>query len=292
MPLERPIDHLVLCVRDLDVSRRAYERLGFTLTPKARHPFGTVNSLVQLHGGFLELLAVADRSLIKPAGEGEFSFAAFNERFLALREGMSMLVFASDDARRDQREFAASGLKTYAPFDFSRQAVLPDGSAVTVGFSLAFVTEARMPEAAFFVSQQHAPQYFWKPEYQRHRNRAVAVEEVVMVAREPTAFAAFFAKLQPAGAIERHGTGIAVATARGKVALLDPAAFAARFREGGSPLAETPYFAACRLRVDDLAATEALLRANGVAVHRHGSAIQLGPAETFGVILEFVDGAR
>ena len=132
MPVERPIDHLVLCVRDLDAARRVYERLGFTLTPKALHPFGTANSLVQLRGNFLELLAVADRSLIKPVGEGEFGFAAFNERFLAAREGMSMLVFASDDARRDQQEFAASGLDTYAPFDFSRQAVLPDGSAVTV----------------------------------------------------------------------------------------------------------------------------------------------------------------
>jgi hypothetical protein len=291
MPAERPIDHLVLCVRDLEAARRVYERLGFTLTPKAVHPFGTANTLVQLHGSFLELLAVVDRSLIKPGGEGEFAFAAFNERFLDAREGMSMLVFASDDARRDQREFATSGLRTYAPFDFSRQTTLPDHSTATVGFSLAFVTEARMPDAAFFVCQQHAPHYFWKPEYQRHRNGAIAVEEVVMVAPEPAAFAAFFAKLQPAGAIERRGTGIVVATSRGRITLLDPAAFAARFPEGGKPPVETPHFAACRLSVDDLAATEALLRANGLAVHRHGPSIQLGPAETFGVILEFVDSA-
>ena len=39
---------------------------------------------------------------------------------------MSMLVFASTDARRDQAEFAVRGLDTYAPFDFSRKAKLPD----------------------------------------------------------------------------------------------------------------------------------------------------------------------
>jgi catechol 2,3-dioxygenase-like lactoylglutathione lyase family enzyme len=288
MPIERPLDHLVLCVRDLDAARRVYERLGFTLTPPARHPFGTANSLVQLHGNFLELLAIADRGLIKPAGAGEFAFAAFNERFLAEREGMSMLVFASNDARRDQREFAAAGLDTYAPFDFSRQAVLPDGSAATVGFSLAFVTERRMPEAAFFVCQQHAPQFFWKPEYQTHRNGALEVEEVVMVAPEPTAFTAFFAKLQPDGAVERRGTGLAVGTARGAVSVLDPAAFAARFPAAPAPAA-TPHFAAYRLRVGDLAVTEAVLRASGVALHRRGAAIQLGPTESFGVILEFAD---
>src|SRR5260221_677211 len=131
MPVGRPLDHLVLCVRDLDAARPTYERLGFTLTPKATHPFGTANSLVQLHGNFLELLTVVDRRLIKPVAQGEFAFAAFNERFLVEREGMSMLVFASDDARRDQREFAASGLETYAPFDFSRLARLPDGSDAT-----------------------------------------------------------------------------------------------------------------------------------------------------------------
>jgi catechol 2,3-dioxygenase-like lactoylglutathione lyase family enzyme len=287
MPVERPIDHLVLCVRDLDAARRAYERLGFTLTPKALHPFGTANSLVQLQGNFLELLAIADRRLIKPAGKGEFAFAAFNERFLAEREGMSMLVFASDDARRDQREFAAAGLDTYAPFDFSRQAVLPDGSAVTVGFSLAFATETRMPDAAFFVCQQHAPQYFWKPEYQRHRNGAIAVDEVVMVAPDPAVFASFFAKLQPGGAVERRETGLAVTIGRGMLTVLDPAGFAARFPQAGAAIPRTPHFAAYRMRVADLPATEALLRANGIAISRQGTRIQLGPAETFGVVLEF-----
>ena len=48
------IDHLVLCVRDLERARDLYRRLGFTLTPPARHPFGTGNSLVQFEErGFL-----------------------------------------------------------------------------------------------------------------------------------------------------------------------------------------------------------------------------------------------
>jgi catechol 2,3-dioxygenase-like lactoylglutathione lyase family enzyme len=290
MPVERPLDHLVLCVRDLDAARAFYARLGFTLTPKARHPFGTENSLVQLDGNFLELLAVADRDLIKPPVPGEFAFAAFNERFLAAREGMSMLVFASDDARRDQCEFAASGLETYAPFDFSRQAMLPDGKAATVGFSLAFVTDKRMPDAAFFVCQQHAPQYFWKKEYQKHRNGALAVDEVVMVAPAPRALAGFFAKLQPDGIIGDKDGALAVATSRGAITVLDPAAFAARFPDGAAPAVATPHFAAYRVRVEDLAATEELLRANGVAARREAASIQVGSAETFGVVLEFAAG--
>src|SRR5258708_12094847 len=105
MPVARPLDHLVLCVRDLDAARRTFERLGFTLTPKATHPFGTANSLVQLHGNFLELLPVVDRRLIKPVAQGEFAFAAFNERFLVEREGMSILLLPTHAAAPYPHDF-------------------------------------------------------------------------------------------------------------------------------------------------------------------------------------------
>src|SRR5262249_18581637 len=148
--MKRAIDHLVLAVNDLEAAREAYRRMGFTLTPPAQHPWGTSNSLAQFQGNFLELLAVADPAKIPPAEAGRFSFGAFNQAFLRRRQGLSMLVFQSTDARRDQAEFAARGLETYEPFDFSRQAKLPDGSLKIVAFSLAFVTEPRMPDAAFF----------------------------------------------------------------------------------------------------------------------------------------------
>jgi hypothetical protein len=44
------------------------------------------------------------------------------------------------------------------------------------------------------------------------------------------------------------------------------------------------------VRVEDLAATEELLRANGVAARREAASIQVGSAETFGAVLEFAAG--
>ena len=114
--MTRGIDHLVLVVRDLEKAHAFYAALGFTLTPRAVHPWGTTNHLAQLRGCFLELLAVPEPGKIAPAKPGEFGFGAFNRDFLARREGMSMLVFESHDARRDQAEFASCGLQTYAPF--------------------------------------------------------------------------------------------------------------------------------------------------------------------------------
>jgi hypothetical protein len=286
MTIQRPLDHLVLAVHDLAAAQEAYARLGFTLTPKALHPFGTANSLVQLQGNFLELLMVADRSLIKPPAPGNFSFAQFNETFLESREGMSMLVFASDDARRDQLAFTASGLETYAPFDFQRLAKLPDASEVTVGFSLAFVTDKRMPDAAFFTCQQHAPQYFWKAEYQQHRNGALTVAEVVMVAAEPASLAEHFRKLQPDGTVTRTGTGLGVTTSRGGITVLDPDVYAARFGES-APGPATPHFAAYRVAVRDLAVAETVLRDASVSYRRESGSLKIGSRDNFGVALQF-----
>jgi len=285
--MKRAIDHLVLDVRDLDAARAAYARLGFTLTPPARHPFGTANSLVQLQGNFLELLALADPAAIRPAAAGHFSFAEFNRAFLAKREGMSMLVFASKDARGDRREFLERGLQTYEPFDFERKARLPDGSEVTVGFSLAFVTEPRMPDAAFFVCQQHAPQHFWKPEYQRHPNGARAIVEVTMLASDPLAYAEFFGGLVERAAVTQREGALRIELEGGTLSVLDATRLGQRFP--GVRLRDVlrkPYFAGYSVEVADLAAAEALLRRNGVVFTRSGERLHIAAEHAFGAMIE------
>ena len=288
--MNRGIDHLVLAVRDLDAAHGFYTRLGFTLTPRALHPWGTANHLVQLEGSFLELLGVADRAKIAPATPGAFGFGVYNRDFLARREGMSMLVFESRDARADRDEFAAKRLSDFTVFDFERQAKLPDGGDARVAFSLAFVADPKMPEAAFFVCQQHAPKYFWNAEYQRHANGARAVAEAVLRADDPPALADFFARLQGENAVRRSGDGLRVTTARGTVAAITPLAFATRFpgaRIANAPT--TPHFAAYRIAVMDVDAAVAHLRANGVAHRLAAGVVQVMPEQAFGVGIEFVE---
>ncbi len=52
MEASRGIDHVVLSVRDLDSAESFFTRAGFTLTPRAEHPFGTSNHLAILDGKF------------------------------------------------------------------------------------------------------------------------------------------------------------------------------------------------------------------------------------------------
>ena len=52
------INHLVLAGYDLEAMRSHYAALGFTVMPRAQLPFGTGNSVIQLHGTYLEPLAI------------------------------------------------------------------------------------------------------------------------------------------------------------------------------------------------------------------------------------------
>ncbi|HKF71033.1 MAG TPA: VOC family protein [Stellaceae bacterium] len=285
--MNRAIDHLVLAVNDLEAARETYRRMGFTLTPPAQHPWGTANSLVQLQGNFLELLAVADPAKIPAPEPGRFSFGAFNQAFLRRRQGLSMLVFQSSDARRDQAEFAARGLQTYEPFDFSRQAKLPDGSLKTVAFTLAFVTEPRMPDAAFFTCQQHAPEFFWKPEYQRHANGARAVVEVVMLANDPGGLAEFFGKLLEPDAVSRAEGALRVRLGEGALSVLDATRLALRFP--GIRLRDVlrkPHFAGYSIAVADLDVAEDVLERNDIPAERSDDRLQIAAEHGFGTVIE------
>lgn len=194
------LDHAVIVARDLGALAEEFEALGFTLTPVARHPWGTANRLAQFEGrNFLELLTVdrpehiAREPVTVPGGA--FSFGRHAARFLADREGCAMVALATTDTEADLARWRAAGLVTYAPFHFERQAVLPGGAVVTVAFSLAFTTHPDMPDLVFFTCRQHAPEHFWKPAYQQHVNAVRELVEVLIEAPDPARLAPFFSGL-------------------------------------------------------------------------------------------------
>jgi catechol 2,3-dioxygenase-like lactoylglutathione lyase family enzyme len=288
--MARTLDHIVLCVDDLERARQSYRDLGFTLTPPAIHPFGTRNSLVQFAGrNFLELLALNDAAAIPPHDFPErFSFAAESAAFMRRHgEGMSMLVFAGDDAHADVAEFRAKGLTTYAPVDFGRDATLPDGSIARVGFSLAFVTDVAMPDVSFFTCQQrHAPELFWKSDYQAHANGAVRLTEIVLSAEVPRAHEAFLARLT-GGVVGGDEAVMTVGDASDRITVMTPSRLAERFPElAGSGAGELPRFRAYRVEVGDLAVAEAVLRTNRVAHRKAGTSLVVARTVAHGVVVE------
>ncbi len=237
------LDHLVLCVDDLDSAADSYRQLGFTVTPRAQHPFGTHNCIVQLDGFFLELLTVAEPEKIPDDQAGHFGFARFNQHYLAKRQGCSMLVMDSDDFRQDNVAARQAGLDSYEPFEFSRKAVLPSKEVVTVSFGLNFVSHNDMLMAGFFTCQQFQPEYFWKAEYQRHENTASHIVEVCLVAENPVDFAPFMSAFTHCQSELTDDGDILIATRRGRVVILTPASFKNRYRAAPPEMSDGPQLA-------------------------------------------------
>lgn len=285
--MPRRLDHLVICVRDLQQAALDWQKLGFTLTPTGVHPFGTSNRLAMFADNFLELLAVTDAAAVPPAAPGRFSFAAHNQDFVARGEGMSMLALHSADAHADAAHFSTHHIGAYAPFDFGRDATLPDGRSARVEFALAFATDPAMPGIAFFTCQQrHPPELFWKPDYQRHPNGATRVIEIVMSAPEPARHREFLERLMDSPAELAPGR-LTVGKTGDRIAVLGPAELSRRLP--GFAGDASPRFCAARLAVADLDATRRSLTANGVDFEMSGAVLLVPSAASHGLALEFVE---
>lgn len=288
-PMPRGLDHVVHAVRDLEAAGELYRRLGFTVGTPNRHPpsWGTQNCIVQLPGFFIELLTVTEAAAIAPHARRFFSFGAFNRDFLARAEGLSMLVVEGRDASADAAVFYSSGIGDFEVFDFEREARQPDGSPVKVGFSLAYASDSRAPDAAFFVCQQHYPENFWHPAYQDHRNTARAVAGVVLVAENPSDHHVFLSAFTGERDLLATSSGVSVRTPRGEIQVMDAAAYRSHFGVEPPDVAQGARLAAVRLVVSDFGAAITTMQAAGIVASIRMGRLIVAPQTAIGATLVF-----
>lgn len=286
MAMPRGLDHIVHAVRDLDAAADFYRRMGFMVGARNRHAWGTHNHIVQFPGFFMELLTVAEPE--KLTGEGVAAlFGDFNRQFLACHEGLSFMMLESEDVPADAAQFHTAGFARSDALTFERAGKGPDGSAVTVGFSLAFARDPRAPEIGFAVCRQHNPQLFWNSAIQQHTNGASGVAGAVLVAENPTDHHIFLTAFS--GVRELHaGSGLLTApTARGDIRFMDRAAFQTRFGLEPSDSSGGARFAAVRFTVRERNALHDALAAGGIPFSEHMGQTVIAPAAAMGATLVF-----
>jgi catechol 2,3-dioxygenase-like lactoylglutathione lyase family enzyme len=284
--MTRRIDHLVVAVRDLDRAAAFYEKLGFQVGARNRHPWGTENRLVQFRTSFVELITLGAGAAIAPHGQGFFSFGAFVRDYLDRREGLAMLVLDSAHATDDAALFAREGIGEFEPYFFERTGKRPDGSEIQVAFTLAFARPKHAPLAGFFVCQQHFPENFWNAAFQSHANSAQDVAVVALSAPEPEAELAFLTALtgaQPTSPAEHDFT---FALAGGHLDVMTPDDAGELY---GSVEAEMdgPSFVAFTVFIEDLHSQQRQLDRSGIPYARIGSRLVVPASAAFGVAIAF-----
>lgn len=228
----RGLDHIVHAVRDLDAAAETYRQLGFTVGACNRHPWGTHNHIVQLPGFFIELLTLAEPDKMGSDGPSVM-FGVYNRDFVARGDGLSMIVLESQDADADVAAYGAAGIAASEKMRFEREGKRPDGSAVKVAFSLAFAQDKAASDIRFFTCQQHYPENFWNPAFQKHHNGVTGIAGVVMVADDPARNKSFLLAFTGADGASADGDGYRIDLPRGAIDVVTPASFTVRY--GVSP---------------------------------------------------------
>lgn len=284
--MPRGLDHIVHAVRDLDAAADFYRRAGFTVSARNVHPWGTHNHVVQLPGFFIEVLTVGEPG--KLVGEGLARvFGIANRDAIARGDGFSMLALESRDINADVEDFKRHGIGISPALPFTRDATLPDGSTITVGFTLAFARDDMSPHAGFFAIQHRDPALFYKKELQQHANGASGVLGAVLVADNPTDHHIFLGALTGVRDLHSSSIGVTANTPRGDVEIIEAISFRDQFGTLPKLDGEGASIKGLRLAVPDIDATERALKSGGVASHRHIGRLVVPSEAAFGATLIF-----
>jgi catechol 2,3-dioxygenase-like lactoylglutathione lyase family enzyme len=284
--MPRGLDHVAHAVRDLDAAADLYRRMGFTVGARNRHAWGTHNAIVQLPGFFVELLTLGEPDKLGGDPLSEL-FGRPTGHFLAKREGLSFLILESKDAAADAKAFDRAGIGMSPAVRFDREGKRPDGTPVKVAFSLAFARDPLAAEAGFFTCQQHYPENFWNPKFQTHENGVTAIAGVVLVAESPTDHQIFLSAFSGERELQSTSNGIAVATPRGTIQIMEKRAFRDHFAVESPDMSAGARIAALRFQTNDLSSVSSVLARGKVAAATHMGRIVVSPEMAMGAAIVF-----
>jgi catechol 2,3-dioxygenase-like lactoylglutathione lyase family enzyme len=226
------IDHVGIVGPDLATLAARYTRLGFRLTPLARHDGGrTGNHCVMLDGAYLELVATL------PGG-----LSATLTRFLGRYAGAHILAFGIEDAAATLARLGRAGFSDLRPYRTSRTFDAADPASPEVAVSL--ITLPDPPEGRVHLIRHLTPAVLWQAGFTEHPNRVTTLAEVTVIVAEPAVTAAWYSRALGRPAEPDPAGGYALALPRGRLRILPPEAAPA------TPLG-LPWIAALTLRTGD-----------------------------------------
>jgi catechol 2,3-dioxygenase-like lactoylglutathione lyase family enzyme len=123
------IDHLMICVADLEGAIAQYRRMGFDVRPGGVHPGkGTHNAIAFTDEDYLELLAIRAPAEYRAAARRPANTHAGLEEFIAAGGGIRCVILQSDDLAGDVAAMRARGVDVSDVQDAGRRT--PDGREI------------------------------------------------------------------------------------------------------------------------------------------------------------------
>jgi len=264
------LDHAGVVGHDLAALAVQYERLGFTLTPRALTGDGRIaNRCAMLRQGYLELMALAP-------GEASATVA----RMLARHAGAHIIALAVEDTAATLARLRRAGIDCPGVEQSERAVDAADLAGPRARF--AHLPVAELPEARVNLIRHLTPELLWQERFLRHANHAVAVAEVVLAVSGPAESAARFSRLVGCPVVPDPAGGYALTLALGSIRMLPAGALDV------APLS-APAIVGVTLRTDDAGVAVArLLGGAGIPHVAADGAVTTQAVFSGGVALRFV----
>ena len=178
------LDHVGWFVPDMEVAARAFEKLGFTLTPFSVHgdrdpatgelkPLGTANRLVMLEEGYLEILTLHG-GVTNPSVERM-------KTSMARHVGVHLIAMTVADSLSEAKRLEKEGFALNPTINLRRTIEAEDGTQVEVAFTVIRPKEGVHPEGRIQVLTQHTPEHMWQRRYVKNDNAIIGLRGVMLV---------------------------------------------------------------------------------------------------------------
>jgi hypothetical protein len=285
------IDHPVVTVRNLEIVREQYRRLGFSPNPVGFHPWGTTLSLLMFQDNFIELISVNDASKFGTNSVGGFCYGRNVGKFLDRVEGLGLVALHSKDARSDHAALVKRGLASQGLIDFRREMKKPDGSPDVAIVSLGLFLNQEQRDVSNFICHQHRPELIWVPDWQQHQNGVNAVTAVTYLAERPMDLASRYIAFYGDECVKQSDDVVEADSGCGIIRMLSAKAAAAYF--GSIPMPDwkgdtMPHGISITVRTTKFEDVEKIWKTNGIAYERSTrGTLLISPDQCGNVIIEF-----
>ena len=187
------IDHVMICVPDLQRGLEQYGKMGFNIYPGGVHPGrGTHNAIAFNRDEYIELLAIRDAAERKTEESRPESWHGGLAEFIAAGGGLRYVVLQSDDLAADVAAMRSRGVDVSDAFETGRRT--PAGQELRWK---AAVPGPKNPLPIFFI--QHLTPIEERrtqvPVAGNHPNGVYALERTYVVVEDAAAAAATYAKV-------------------------------------------------------------------------------------------------
>lgn len=277
------LDHVVLPVPNLELTRERFTQLGFTVAPDARHSFGSENACVFFENGtFIEPLAIGHRETVEAAivkGNG-FLRRDMSYRFRNGDDGFSCVVFGDKDPRATRKTFKKAGYQT-------GKIVIVKRPGVKVHIALAM--DERAPDCTFFMCERPDGPPKFPADMTSHDNGAIGISRVTLHEHLPEDFQYYMQTVTEQREVRSHSFGMDMELPNATLTTLNDDGLKAFYGLTNAPEGRGLRAMAFDVKVQSHDNVKKVLKKNNIESKMIGARLIVAPASGQGATLAFVE---